>query len=47
LPNGIELPAGTKQTVVHPYPHDHPLASHFTVQAFREAMQAKESLQIA
>lgn len=42
LPNGQEVPAGTKQVIVHPYPESHPLSSHFTPEFVQSSLQSSK-----
>jgi hypothetical protein len=43
LPNGQEVPAGTKQVIVHPYPESHPLSSHFTPEFVQSSLNSLQS----
>ena len=43
LPNGQEVPAGTKQVIVHPYPESHPLSSHFTPEFVQSSVNSLQS----
>ena len=40
LPNGVEIPAGTKQVIVHPYSDSHPYAEHFTSESIHASLNA-------
>lgn len=42
LPNGIELPPGTKQTIVYPYPSNHPYAHEIGVLCSELVTASKE-----
>lgn len=33
LPNGVKLPPGTRQIIVHPYLSSHPFSNHFTAES--------------
>ena len=45
LPNGQEVPAGTKQIIVHPYPDRHPLSAEFSPEALQSAVIAFKAKQ--
>lgn len=42
LPNGVKLPAGTKQIFVHPYHPSHPLARFYTEEEFNKLAASEE-----
>ena len=44
LPNGLEVPPGTKEVIVHPYTPTHPLAPQFTAEQIHSALESLETV---
>ena len=44
LPDGTNVPSGTKQVIVHPYSDTHPFASEFTPDAIKSKIQNMKQL---
>lgn len=44
LPNGLEVPQGTKAVIVHPYPQSHALSSQFTAEKIQSALESLETI---